>query len=127
MKRILILVGILLAMGLYLTSCYKDVILPEAAVDPDGPPQPVSFKTTLAPLFNSSCALSGCHVEGGHKPYMNTDISYLQIKNGGFVNTIIPKESILYIQINGDMREHIPSAIDRQRVYDWIRNGALDN
>jgi hypothetical protein len=124
MKRVLILFGLILTLGLFLTSCYKDVILPEAAVDPDGTPQFVSFSADLAPLFNTSCALSGCHVDGGHKPYMITDISYLQIVNGGFINTDLPKTSILYIQINGDMREHIPSAKDRQKVYDWIRNGA---
>jgi len=127
MKRLIILFGLVLALGFYLSSCYKDVILPEAAVDPDGPPQPVSFKTDLAPLFNTSCAVSGCHVSGGHKPYLSTDLSYQQIVNGGFVNTAIPKASILYNQINGEMREHIPSAIDRQRVYDWIRNGSPNN
>ena len=127
MKRVLILFGLILTLGLFLTSCYKDVILPEAAVDPDGPPQFVSYSADLAPLFNSSCALSGCHVEGGHKPYMKTDISYQQIVNGGFINTDLPKTSILYIEINGDMKEHIPSAKDRQKVYDWIRNGAPNN
>lgn len=127
MKRVLILFGLILTLGLFLTSCYKDVILPETAVDPDGPPQQVSYSLELAPLFNSSCALSGCHVVGGHKPYMNTDISYQQIVNGGFVNTDIPKQSILYIEINGEMKEHIPSASDRQKVYDWIRNGAPNN
>ena len=127
MKRVLILFGLILTLGLFFTSCYKDVILPETAVDPDGPPQPVSYSLELAPLFNSSCALSGCHVDGGHKPYMNTDISYQQIVNGGFINTDLPKTSILYLQINGGMREHIPSAKDRQKVYDWIRNGAPNN
>jgi hypothetical protein len=29
--------------------------------------------------------------------------------------------------INGEMREYMPSATDRQKVYDWIRNGALNN
>ena len=127
MKRLLIFTGLILTMGFYLTSCYKDVILPEVAVDPDGPPQAVSFKADLAPLFNTKCALSGCHVSGAHKPYMNADISYQQIVNGGFVNTNIPKESTIYKMINGEMREYIPSASDRQRVYDWIRNGAPNN
>lgn len=113
--------------GLTLTGCYKDVILPDATVNPDGPPQFVSYKTDLAPLFNSNCALSGCHVSGAHKPYMPTDDSYNQILNGGFVNTLVPKESILYKKINSDMKEYIPSAIDRQKVYDWIRNGAPNN
>jgi hypothetical protein len=127
MKRILIILGVFLALGLYLTSCYKDVILPEVAVDPNGPPQFVSFSTQLAPLFNTNCALSGCHIDGGQKPNMSLDDSYQQIVNGGFVNTLVPKTSILYIQINGNMEEHIPSAKDREMVYDWIRNGAPNN
>lgn len=114
-------------MGVLLVSCYKDTILPETVADPDGPPQFVSFKTDLAPVFNSNCAKSGCHVSGSHKPYMTSDMSYQQIVNGGFVNTAIPKESRIYIMINSEMREFIPSAVERQKVYDWIRNGAPNN
>jgi hypothetical protein len=127
MKRLLIYIGFLAGIGFSLTGCYKDVILPEATVDPDGPPQPVSYNTELKPLFASSCALAGCHVSGAHKPYMTADISYLQLVNGGFVNTIIPKQSILYDKINGEMKEYIPSATNRQKVYDWIRNGVPNN
>lgn len=127
MKKVLIYIGLSLMVGIGITGCYKDVIFPESVSDPDGPPQSVSFKDQLAPLFNSSCALAGCHVSGSHKPYMATGVSYKEIVNGGFVNTIIPKESILYKMINGEMREYIPSATDRQKVYDWIRNGAPNN
>jgi len=114
-----------LAMGVI--GCYKDVLLPEATIDPDGPPQAVSYKTDIAPILNSKCAISGCHVSPSHKPYMLTDISYNQIVGGGFVNTTVPKESILYKKINSDMKEYIPSAADRQKIYDWIRTGALNN
>jgi len=127
MKRLLIYAGLFVTFGFGLTGCYKDIILPDVAIDPDGPPQAVSYNTDLKPLFNSSCALSGCHVSGAHKPYMTAEGSYLQIVNGGFVNTVIPKESILYQKINGEMKEFIPSASDRQKVYDWIRNGAPNN
>jgi hypothetical protein len=127
MKQIIIYTGLAFIMGFALIGCYKDVIMPDVAVNPDGPPQAVSYKTDLAPLFNSNCALSGCHVSGAHKPYMITADSYLQITNGGFVNLLIPKESILYKKINGEMKEYIPSATDRQKVYDWIRNGAPNN
>jgi hypothetical protein len=126
MKRPLLIV-LLLVLGVGFSSCYKDVNLPEATIDPDGPPQPVSYRTDLAPVFNTKCALSGCHVSGAHKPYLATDISYLQIVNGGFVNTAIPKESVLYKMINGEMKEYMPSAADRQKVYDWIRLGAQNN
>lgn len=125
MKRILIYAGLFFALGSAITGCYKDVISPES--DPDGPPQPVSFKDDLAPVFNTKCAIAGCHVSPAHKPYLGTDISYQQIVNGGFVNTIIPKESILYKMVNGGMSEYMPSKTDRQKVFDWIRNGAPNN
>ena len=114
-------------MGLSITGCYKDIILPDVAVDPDGPPQAVSYKTDLAPLFNSKCAISGCHLGGAKKPDLATATSYQAIVNGVFVNIIVPKESILYKSVNGSMKEYIPSAADRQKVYDWIRNGAPNN
>lgn len=127
MKQIIIYAGIVFVMAIGFMSCYKDVILPDAAVNPDGPPQAVSFATDIAPMVNTKCALAGCHVSGNHKPYMTAGGSYLQIVNGGYVNTLIPKESILYIKINGEMKEYIPSATDRQKIYDWIRNGAPNN
>jgi len=127
MKRILIYAGLLLVMGSGLASCYKDVILPDAAVDPDAPPQAVSFNLDIVPIVTTKCGISGCHVSGGHKPYMTTGIAYEQIVNGGYVNTLIPKQSIIYIKINGEMKEYIPAATDRQKIYDWIRNGAPNN
>lgn len=128
MKKLIILyAGLLLSTGIVLSGCYKDVILPEAAADPDGPPQAVSFKTELIPLFVSKCALSGCHVSGAHKPYLTGAVAYQEIVNGGFVNTLVPKESTMYKMINGEMKEYIPSAADRQKIYDWIRNGAPNN
>lgn len=127
MKRILICIGLLFGVGLAFEGCYKDIIIPPVAPNSEGPPQFVSYSGELAPLFNSSCALSGCHLAGGHHPYLNTEVSYNELINGGFVNTLVPKESILYIQINSNMQQFIPNAADRQKVYDWIRNGAPNN
>lgn len=127
MKRIVTYIVLVVLLGVGLVGCYKDINLPDAVVDPDGPPKAVSFKAELAPLFNTSCAKSGCHVSPAHKPYLNLDISYTQIMSGGYVNTAVPKSSIMYIAINSEMKEFIPSAADRQKVYDWIRNGAPNN
>lgn len=127
MKQLILYAILMLIVGIGVTGCYKDVILPDAVADPDGPPQAVSFKDEVAPMLNTKCALAGCHVTGSHKPYLMTAVSYQEIVNGGFVNTIIPKESILYKMINGEMKEYIPSATDRQKVYDWIRNGVPNN
>lgn len=115
MKKLTIYSAVFLIIlgGFALTGCYKDVILPATTVDPDGPPQAVSFSKDLAPIFNSQCALVGCHVDGSHKPYLKTDVSYLQIVNGGFVNLLVPKESILYKNVYGAMKEYMP---DRKSV-----------
>jgi hypothetical protein len=117
--------GLLSFMGLGFTGCYKDIISPDS--DPDGPPQAVSFKTDLVPIFESKCALSGCHVSGAHHPYLTTDVSYHELNNGFFVNTLIPKSSELYVQVYGGMSDKIPSPTDKQKIYDWIRNGAPNN
>ncbi len=124
MKRLLIYTGLLFSVSLVLSSCYKDVILP--AVVTTKPPQYVSFSTDLQPIFTTNCALSGCHVKGSQVPYLSADVSYQQLL-GGFVNTIKPDQSEIYIQINGNMQVHIPNADDRQKIYDWIRNGAPNN
>lgn len=124
-KFIYSLFGVLL-IGMFVTSCYKDIISPES--DPEGTPQSVSFKEDLAPLFQTKCTNVGCHVAGGHKPYMEKPHeTYRNIVGGGFVNKFIPKESILYLQVYGGMTEFIPSKKDKQLVYDWIRNGAPNN
>ena len=124
MKRLLIYAGLLLFISTVLSSCYKDVILPPVVTSK--PPQYISFSNDLQPIFTTNCALSGCHVKGSQVPYLSADVSYQQLL-GGFVNTIKPDQSEIYIQINGNMQVHIPNADDRQKIYDWIRNGAPNN
>ncbi|HVM89831.1 MAG TPA: hypothetical protein VMT76_16715 [Puia sp.] len=124
MKRLLKNIGLLTLLSLSLSSCYKDVILP--AVTTEQPPKYVSFSKDLQPIFTANCALSGCHVAGSQQPYLTADVSYTQL-TGGFVNTVLPTQSTLYIEINGEMEVHIPSATDRQKIFDWIRNGAPNN
>ena len=125
MKRLLVFGALLLFMGIGIASCYKDVIVPP--ITQEQPPQFVSYSSDLQPLWTSNCALSGCHVPGSQMPYLTEGISYDQLIGGGFVNTVKPQESELWIAINGIMLPHIPNASDRQKVYDWIRNGAPNN
>ncbi|HRI19667.1 MAG TPA: hypothetical protein PLA68_01880 [Panacibacter sp.] len=127
MKKLIIIAGLILLVGLVITGCYRDVIKPGIKADPNGPPQPVSFKDELSPMFNNKCAAIGCHVSGYHKPYLTPDVSYYQLVNGGYVNTSIPDQSELMIMLRGEMGQYMPSASDQQKVYDWIRNGAPNN
>lgn len=127
MKRLLNYTGFILVLLMSSAGCYQDIIIPDLADDPDGPPKSVSFKNELSPLFNKSCTAVGCHVAGAHKPYLTSDVSYQQIVNGGYINLVLPKESLFYTKIYGEMAEYIPSKTDKQKVYDWIRNGAPNN
>lgn len=127
MKRIIIFAGLLFVIGISITGCYKDVILPVPGADPNAPPKQYSFKTDIAPMLNTDCAKSGCHVAGAQAPDLELAVSYNALVNGGFVDTLFPDQSILYQMINGNMEEHMPLATDRQKVYDWIRTGALNN
>lgn len=127
MKRLSIFAGLVLIMGIGFSGCYKDIIKPDLPKDPNAPPQQVSFNNELKPLFSAKCTDVGCHVTGAYKPYLTADVSYQQIVNGGYVNLALPNQSILYKKINGEMQQYIPSADDRQKVFDWIRNGAPNN
>jgi hypothetical protein len=127
MKRISIYLGLMSVLALGATGCYKDIVSPES--DPDGPPQQVSFKQDVAPLLQAKCA--SCHSASAgasaHKPYMDSTVAYTNLVNGGFVNTLIPKQSILYQAVYGTMSEYMPASKDKSKVYDWIRIGAPNN
>jgi len=107
-----------------LTGCYKDIISP--GQDPNGPPQYVSFSGDLAPLFNAKCALSGCHDGTAHNPDLRPPKAYDALINGGFVNTVVPTNSIIYGEVkSGDMPPTgALKSSDVQKILDWIRNGA---
>ncbi|MDP9229270.1 MAG: cytochrome c [Bacteroidota bacterium] len=110
------------------TGCYKDILSP--GQDPTAPPQAVSFSGDLVPLFETNCATSGCH-DGvpGHKPSLTAANAYNAITSGGYINTIVPGNSIIYGAVkSGSMP---PSGAlkpaDIQKILDWIRNGAPNN
>jgi len=126
MKKIIVLAGILLTIGACLTGCYKDVIIPQSS-NPSAPPQATSYATDIQPIFTADCAHAGCHIAGGQAPDLETGVSYNSLIAGGYVNTVIPNQSELYLMINGEMQVHIPNAADRQKIYDWIRTGAINN
>ena len=109
MKRLIIFAGLVMLMGTVLSGCYKDVNLPAPALDPNGPPEQLSFKKDIQPILSADCALSGCHVAGAQAPDMELGKAYLDLVNGGFVNTSFPTQSEIYIQINGNKigRAHV--------------------
>lgn len=124
-SRIIILATAILLVGL--AGCYKDIISP--GQDPTAPPQAVSFSGDLVPIFTASCALSGCHDGVAHKPDLRADNAFTAIISGGYVNTVIPANSIIYGEVKSGSMPPTgalkPS--DIQKILDWIRNGAPNN
>jgi hypothetical protein len=128
MKSRIIIMILAIAVTSALTGCYKDILSP--GQDPSAPPQAVSFSGDLVPIFTANCALSGCHdAVPGHRPSLTADKAYDAILSGGYVNTLVPANSIIYGEVKsgsmpptGALR---PS--DIQKILDWIRNGAPNN
>jgi hypothetical protein len=125
MKSVGIFASLLFIIGVCLTGCYKDVNI--SPVSTTAPPKQYSYKNDIQPIFTADCALSGCHVAGSQTPDLEAAVSYVDLVNGGYVNTIVPDQSKLYIMITGEMEVHISNSADIQKIYDWIRTGALDN
>jgi hypothetical protein len=125
MKRLIIFAGLFFIIGTCLTGCYKDVNI--SPVSTTAPPQATSYKKDIQPIFTADCAAAGCHVAGAQAPDLEAPGSYVNLVNGGYVNTVVPDQSKLYIMITGEMSVHISNAKDVQKIYDWIRTGAIDN
>jgi hypothetical protein len=127
MKSKILILMVALVFVTALSGCYKDIISP--GQDPNGPPQFVSFSGDLVPLFSNNCALSGCHDGTAHNPDLRASKAYDALTNGGFINTVVPTNSIIYGEVkSGDMPPTgALKASDVQKILDWIRNGAPNN
>ena len=126
MKSKLVILFSLILMAL--SGCYKDILSP--GQDPTAPPQDVSFSGDLLPIFTVSCSASGCHdAVPTHKPSLTADKAYTSILSGGYVNTLVPVNSILYGEVkSGNMPQNGSlKAAEIQKILDWIRNGAKNN
>lgn len=117
---------LMIAAAVSINGCYKDTIVPP--IVQSGPPPSVSFNSQILPILTTNCAKSGCHVTGSQTPYMDSAGAYKNLINGGFVNIVVPSQSIIYQQLNGGpMQANIPSQADINLIYYWIENGAPNN
>jgi hypothetical protein len=111
-----------------LTGCYKDVLSP--GQDPNAPPQDVSFSGDIQPIFNANCVTSGCHDDKpAHNPTLVAGRSYNALVSGGFVDTTVPTNSILYNEVKSGAMPPTGALKQSQvqMILDWIRLGAPNN
>jgi hypothetical protein len=123
-----------------LTSCEKDYISPTlssgSSTPPPNPNAPVSFSVTIQPIFNASCALSGCHVPPS--PPKGIDLSqgnsYNSIWTNGLADTTSGQyaTSTLYTAVipSGNMPEGGGAKLNSNQCAEillWITQGAQNN
>ncbi len=126
-SKILIRMAVVV-LAIVLAGCYKDIRSP--GQDPTAPPQAVSFSGDLVPLFTANCATSGCHdAIPAHRPSLTAANAFTAITSGGFINTVVPGNSIIYGEVkSGSMPPSGALRVsDIQKILDWIRNGAPNN
>jgi len=114
-----------------LTGCAKTttvVIEPPVATDT----ATMSFSADIQPIFNTSCALAGCHVAGAHAPNLTQGVAYQALTDGGYVIASDPNNSQLMLWLTGKKSPVMPlgSGPDPEinaKIYAWISQGALNN
>jgi hypothetical protein len=110
---------------LIFASCAKDTLVPAgSSIDPS---KKISFKDNIQPIFTASCMGSFCH-SGSVSPNLQAGKAYSDLQSGGFINTGIPAQSIIYTEMapGGGMSAHC-TATDADYILAWITQGAKDN
>ena len=96
-------------------------------------PDSVYFHADLIPIFNSNCALSGCHNAATHSANLNLNAStaYLQLFAKHEIDTITPTNSMLYIRMHALSNPMPPTGrlnnYDVALVLKWIQQKAKNN
>lgn len=83
----------------------------------------VHFETEIQPIFTAKCIT--CH-GGTQFPNLSEGKAYSSLTKGGFV-TAPGETSGLYLQMNSSSHVARSSDTDKQKVLNWINQGALNN
>jgi hypothetical protein len=116
---------ILLAAMIMVYSCYYEYPPQPLPIEPDQ----VSFNTHILPLLTTKCSTPQCH-DGTKVPNLLAENAYNSLRSGGYLNTVFPEESLLYISINeGVGGLQMPpsgalSELNKDLILVWIAKGA---
>jgi hypothetical protein len=98
------------------------------------PTSNVSYGRYVQPLFNQTCALTGCHGDGQQQSGLRlTSYDYLMFGGQLVVVHGQPEVSILVMRIEGRVGERMPlyrNALNQNQINGiraWIGEGALNN
>jgi hypothetical protein len=128
-SKIIFLAGLAMTFVALFYSCYYDEVLPEPVTIPTN--QNISFSNDLIPIFQESCALSGCHVPGAQHPDLTPSAAYNSLISDNLINVQDPAASELYQWLIGNKEQPMPiTGVDPQiaaLVLAWIQQGAQNN
>ena len=121
---------LVMAVGIVLlcSGCYRDktVILDAAEVT-----RTVTFSQDILPIFNNSCAVSGCHVSGGQVPNLTPANAYNSLTIGNYLDLNSPEKSLIYLKMSGQKGTPMPvSGINKDYnalMLAWIKQGGKNN
>jgi len=122
---------VLLCTMVLMVSCISEKA-PQVALECH-PPALVSFQQDIVPIFNRSCNTSGCHSGSSPAGNLNLEpvVAYNELITGGYVDTIKPRFSLLYAQMNSVSNPMPPTGkLDSctiQLVLKWIEQKAKNN
>jgi hypothetical protein len=94
----------------------------------------VSYSVHVQPLFNQTCALTGCHGDGNQSSILRLT-TYDNLMYGGALVIVRnqPDQSTLVMRIEGRIGERMPlnrRALNQNQINGiraWIGEGALNN
>ena len=119
----LVTVSVILLAIIYLSSCEKITYKVEVVNPGGGGVDTVHFATQVQPIFTSHCIT--CH-HGSRNPDLREGNSYASLTSGGYV-TLPAGSSRLYRQITSSSHTSLTIPAEKQTIYDWILQGALNN
>jgi hypothetical protein len=113
-------------------SLLADTLLVNIAITAGGVP----YATEIQPIFNNSCAVSGCHITPSPQAGLQLD-SYAHVmqgsQNGQVIIPFDASGSVLIQRIDGSIPPSMPlnrtplPDFSIQKIRDWISQGARDN
>ncbi len=92
----------------------------------------MSFSKDIVPIFDKSCAVSGCHVSGGKAPDLTSANAFKSLSSGNYFKAGDPENSNLMMWLNGKKSPVMPmggtpNTDNNAKIYAWINQGAKNN
>ena len=129
-KKTAILSGLVLILVLVMVACSKTTTI---VVNPgDSITTEMSYAKDIQPIFDTKCALSGCHVSGAKTPDLSKPNSYKALTDGAYYKAGDPDNSVLMAWLTGKKSPVMPlgNGPDQEinaKIYAWIKQGAKNN